>query len=178
MNDAFGKTPTLDDVAAHAGVSTATVSRYVNNPAVVAPATAERIKTAIAATGYIPNLLAGGLASSKSKMVAVLIPHLTDSIFNDTIESMVEELASAGTTVMLGLTGVSTARTEELIRAALSRRVDAIISSGPISPEVEDLIRRSSTLFIQIWELPAKPIGIAVGFSHWDAGRDVARFLL
>jgi LacI family gluconate utilization system Gnt-I transcriptional repressor len=178
MNDLTTKTPTLDDVAAHAGVSTATVSRYVNNPSVVAQTTAERIKAAIAATGYIPNLLAGGLASSKSKMVAVLIPHLTDSIFNDTIESMVEELAAAGTTVMLGLTGVSTARTEELIRAALSRRVDAIISTGPIGPAVEELVRRSTSLFIQIWELPEKPLGLAVGFSHRDAGRDVARFVL
>lgn len=178
MNDPQGKSPTLDDVATHAGVSTATVSRFVNNPAVVAAATAERIRAAISATGYIPNLLAGGLASSKSKMVAVLIPHLTDSIFNDTIESMVEELASAGTTVMLGLTGVSTVRTEELIRGALSRRVDAIISTGPISPEIAALVSRAPSLFIQIWELPEAPIGLAVGFSHRDAGRDVARFLM
>ena len=82
MSDPAGKAPTLDDVAAHAGVSAATVSRFVNNPKVVAPATAERIRAAIAVTGYIPNLLAGGLASSKSKMVAVLIPHLTDSMFS------------------------------------------------------------------------------------------------
>lgn len=178
MNDSIGRTPTLDDVADHAGVSTATVSRYLNNPSVVALTTAERIKSAIAATGYIPNLLAGGLASSKSKMVAVLIPHLTDSMFNDTIEAMVDELSAAGTTVMLGLTGVSATRTEELIRAALSRRVDAIISSGPITPGIEEMVRRSSSLFIQIWELPEKPLGLAVGFSHLDAGRDVARFVL
>jgi LacI family gluconate utilization system Gnt-I transcriptional repressor len=75
------KTPTLDDVAQKAGVSSATVSRYLNHPAVVAPATAERIQAAIAETGYIPNLLAGGLASNKSRLVAVLIPHLTNSIF-------------------------------------------------------------------------------------------------
>ena len=61
------KNPTLDDVAAQAGVSSATVSRFVNNPEVVAPATAERIRAAIAATGYLPNLLASGMASSKSK---------------------------------------------------------------------------------------------------------------
>lgn len=171
------KTPTLDDVAVRAGVSTATVSRFINNPAVVAKATAERIREAIAATGYIPNLLAGGLASSKSKMVAVLIPYLTDSIFNDTIQSMVEELSAAGTTVMLGLTGVSETRTEDLIRAALSRRVDAIIFTGPMTPTVEQMVRRSPALFIQVWDLPEDPIGIAVGFSHAAAGRDIARFL-
>lgn len=172
------RNPTLDDVAAEAGVSAATVSRYVNNPKVVAPGTAERIRAAIVATGYIPNLLAGGLASSRSRMVAVLIPHLTDSIFNDTIEAMVEELAAAGTNVMLGLTGVSAARTEELIRDALSRRADAIISSGPLNEATLDLVRRGPSLFIQIWELPEDPIGLAVGFSHHAAGRDVARFLV
>ena len=101
MSDPAGKAPTLDDVAAHAGVSAATVSRFVNNPKVVAPATAERIRAAIGVTGYIPNLLAGGLASSKSKMVAVLIPHLTDSMFNDTIEAMVEELSAAAETPLV-----------------------------------------------------------------------------
>lgn len=172
------KTPKLDDVALHAGVSTATVSRFINNPGVVAEATAERIRAAIAATGYIPNLLAGGLASSRSRLVAVLIPHLSNSIFNDTIEAMSEELTAAGTNVMLGLTGVDTARTEALIRAAISRRVDAIISTGPLNDAIVDLVRRSKTLFLQIWELPEEPIDIAVGFSHRDAGRDIARFLV
>lgn len=177
MNQTGGRNPTLDDVAELAGVSSATVSRYINNPAVVAPATAERISSAIAATGYIPNLLAGGLASSKSKMVAVLIPHLSDSIFNDTIEAMVAELSAAGLNVMLGLTGPDASRTDELIRAALSRRVDAIISTGPLTEATIELVRRGPALFLQIWDLPEHPPGLAIGFSHRDAGRDIARFL-
>jgi len=171
------RNPTLDDVATRAGVSTATVSRFVNNPAVVAQATAERIREAITVTGYIPNLLAGGLASSRSRMVAVLIPHLSDSMFNDTIEAMVEDLSTAGLNVMLGITGVSAERTGELIRSAISRRVDAIISSGPLDAETTALVRRSPALFIQIWDLPDDPIGVAVGFSHSAAGRDIARFV-
>jgi LacI family gluconate utilization system Gnt-I transcriptional repressor len=176
MNDP-ARNPTLDDVAALANVSTATVSRYLNSPKVVARPTAERIRVAIAQTGYIPNLLAGGLASSKSRMVAVLIPHLTDSIFNDTIQTMVEELSAAGSTVMLGLTGVAPGHTDELILAAMGRRVDAIISTAPLGAQTRELVRRFPGLFIQIWELPEDPPGIAVGFSHRDAGRDVARFL-
>lgn len=176
--DQADRIPTLDDVATEANVSTATVSRYLNNPDVVAPATAERIKAAVAKVGYIPNALAGGLASSKSRMVAVLIPHLVDSIFNDTIEHMVDDLASNGSNVMLGLTGVAPARTHALIREALARRVDAIISTGPLNEETRELTRRSRTLFIQIWELPDDPIDMAIGFSHADAGRDIARFVL
>jgi LacI family gluconate utilization system Gnt-I transcriptional repressor len=91
---------------------------------------------------------------------------------------MANELAAAGTTVMLGLTGADDARTEELLKAAISRRADAIISTGTITPAVAEMVRRSSTLFLQIWELPENPIGLAVGFSHKDAGRDVARFLI
>ena len=171
-------TPKLEDVASRAGVSTATVSRFINNPDVVAAATGERIRAAIDETGYIPNLVAGGLASSKSRLVAVLIPNLTNSIFNDTIEAMVEELSAGGITVMLGLTGPHEIQAEQMIRAAISRRADAIISTGPINEPIKALVRRSRVTFLQVWELPEDPVDIAVGFSHPDAGRDIARFLM
>jgi LacI family gluconate utilization system Gnt-I transcriptional repressor len=171
-------TPKLEDVARRAAVSTATVSRFINSPGVVAPATAEKIRAAIEEMGYIPNLLAGALAGSRSRLVAVLIPHLTSSIFNDTIEAMAEELTAAGTTVMLGLTGVEIDSTAELIRAAVSRRADAIISTGPVDDAIRDIVRRCRIPFIQMWELPDDPVDIAVGFSHRDAGRDIARFLV
>lgn len=177
MDSKTNKAPTLDDVAHRSGVSSATVSRFLNNPSVVAKATAERIKNAIAEIGYIPNLLAGGLASSRSRQVSILIPHLSDSIFNDTIESMAEELVAGGVTVMLGLTGVSTERTATLINTALSRRVDAIISTGPLDAQTEELLRRSAVRFIQMWELPEHPIDVAIGFSHRTVGQDIARFL-
>jgi LacI family gluconate utilization system Gnt-I transcriptional repressor len=171
------RTAKLEDVAVRAGVSTATVSRYINNPAVVSPHTGHAIAEAIAATGYIPNLIAGGLASSKSRMVAVLIPHLTDSIFNDTIEAMSDELASAGFTVLLGLTGPRAERSEDMVRAALARRVDAIIATAPLTDALSLLVERAPTLFLQIWELSENAPGVSIGFSHEDVGRDIARFL-
>lgn len=171
------KVPTLNEVAALAGVSTATVSRFLNNPDVVAEETSERIRQAVEQTGYIPNALAGDLASSKSRTVAVMIPHLENSLFNDMIERMVNEMTASGNNVMIGLTGTAPERTDSLVRAALARRVDAIISTGPASERVDALLARSHALFIQVWELPENPIGIAVGFSHEDVGRDIARFL-
>ena len=160
----YDKIPTLNDVAAVAGVSTATVSRFLNNPGVVAEETGERIRAAVEQTGYIPNALAGDLASSKSRMVAVTIPHLENSLFNDMIERMVSEMTASGNNVMIGLTGTSPERTDSFVRAALARRVDAIISTGPASELVDTLVARSHTLFIQVWELPDEPIGIAIGF--------------
>lgn len=177
MKKVAPRNPTLGDVAVLAQVSTATISRFLNSPGVVAQATGERIAQAIAQTGYIPNLLAGGLASKKTKMVAVLIPHLAHSIFNDMIETMVGELDRGGTTVMMALTGGDPDRCDAMIQTAIGRRVDAIISTTPVSERTKELLERFPGLFIQIWDLPARPVGLAVGFCHRAVGRDVAGFL-
>jgi LacI family gluconate utilization system Gnt-I transcriptional repressor len=172
------KVPKLDDVAARAGVSPATVSRFYNNPAVVAPSTAERIRKAVADTGYVPDLIAGGLASRRSRLVAVLVPEIAHSIFNDTIEEMVNELARDGLIVMLGLTGSDDSGMPALIDAALSRRAEGVILSGSVATEAmrQQLQGRGATV-IETWGLPDKPIDVAVGFSHSAVGTDVARFL-
>src|SRR5829696_9153172 len=60
---------TLHDVGKIAGVSAITVSRVVNRPELVAAATVEHVQRVIARTGYVPNLLAGGLASRRSRLV-------------------------------------------------------------------------------------------------------------
>jgi LacI family gluconate utilization system Gnt-I transcriptional repressor len=171
--------PKLDDVATRAGVSTATVSRFYNNPEVVAPATAERIRAAVADTGYLPNLIAGGLASNRSRLVAVLVPEVAQSIFNDTIEAMCAELSLDGNIVMLGLTGADNSRLARLIDAALARRADGVILTALMTDEtLRERLRSRTTTVIETWGLPDDPIDIAVGFSHTAVGADIARFLL
>lgn len=170
--------PKLDDVAQRAGVSNATVSRFYNNPALVAPATAQRIRAAIEATGYVPNLLAGGLASNRSRLVAVLVPEIAPSIFNDTIEAMTAELSLDGNVVMLGLTGSANERMPQLIDAALARRADGIILTGIVTDAAtRQRLRERAATVIETWGIPEDPIDIAVGFSHAAVGRDIARFL-
>src|SRR6187399_756387 len=127
------RVPRLDEVAERAGVSSATVSRYLNNPRIVATATGVRIQAAIEEMGYLPNLNAGALASSRSRLIAALVPDIAQSIFNDTIEAMIEELSADGNSVMLSLTGPDNSRLVAQINAALSRRVDAIILTGIVT---------------------------------------------
>lgn len=178
MSNTRASVPKLEDVARRAGVSAATVSRFHTNPGVVAPATAARIRAAIAATGYVPNLVAGALASQRSRLVAVLVPEIAPSIFNDTIEAMTAELALDGNIVMLGLTGSGNERMPQLIDAALARRADGIILTGVVTDAgVRARLRGRGTTVIETWGIPGDPIDIAVGFSHVAVGRDVARFL-
>src|SRR5512145_2817400 len=69
-----GNAVTLEDVAKIAGVSPITVSRVVNRPEMVHPETVAHVQQVISRTGYVPNLLAGGLASRRSRLVAALVP--------------------------------------------------------------------------------------------------------
>jgi LacI family transcriptional regulator, gluconate utilization system Gnt-I transcriptional repressor len=172
------RVPRLDDVARHAGVSTATVSRFLNNPVVVATGTAERIRAAIQATGYVPNLTAGALAGSRSRLIAALVPDIAQSIFNDTIEAMIDELSADGNSVVLALTGPDNVRLDAEIERALARRVDAIILTGIVGDAAaRERLRRRGTTVIETWGLPDDPIDVAIGFSHRAVGRELARFL-
>ncbi|WP_129791585.1 LacI family DNA-binding transcriptional regulator [Sphingosinicella sp. CPCC 101087] len=170
--------PKISDVAALAGVSPATVSRFLNRPATVARLTSERIRAAIAETGYLPNLNAGALASKRSRLIAAFVPEIAQSVFNDTMEAMIDGLANEGNSVMLALTGPDNRRLESQINAALSWRVDAIILTGIVTDEaMRDRLRRHPITVIETWGLPEEPIDVAIGFSHARAGAEMARFL-
>ena len=109
-----------------AGVSGATVSRFFNAPQKLSAETAARIKGAVDELGYTPNLVAGGLASNRSRLVAALAPTIEQSIFAATIQAMTDELAGAGYSVMLGLTGTRDEHVERQLSAVLGRRPDGV----------------------------------------------------
>ena len=79
---------TLHDVARLAGVSPITASRAINKPKQVSPELLKRVEEAVARTGYVPNRMAGGLASSRSKLIAAVVPSTVISVFNETIEAL------------------------------------------------------------------------------------------
>lgn len=78
-----GGTPTLEMVAARAGVSRATVSRVVNGSPKVSPDVAEVVREAIAALNYVPNRAARSLASRRTQAIALVVPESTSRVFND-----------------------------------------------------------------------------------------------
>ncbi len=72
---------TLSEVAKMAGVTTATVSNVLRNPGKVKPSTIKRVKAALAATGYRPNLMARALSEGKSSMVAIVVPNIINPYY-------------------------------------------------------------------------------------------------
>lgn len=168
----------MEDVSRLAQVSSATVSRVLNNPEIVAEATRERVFDAIRQTGYVPNLLAGGLASKRSRLVAAFVPGIAASIFNETIEAMTRELAAAGYLVVLGLMSDRAEEMDRTITSILSRRPDGLIlTSAEATAQIRNRLKAAKVTVIETWDLPARPIDVAIGFSHEDVGRAVARLV-
>ena len=166
---------TLADVARLAGVSAITVSRALNTPDRVAPVTLAQVRDAVSRTGYVPNLLAGGLASNRSRLVAALVPTIAGSVFLDTIQALTETLAEAGYQLMLGQAGYSGAREDALIDAIVGRRPDGIVLTGLLrSPEGRRRLLASGIPVVETWDLTPTPIDMLVGFSHEKVGAAVA----
>jgi len=167
---------TIKDVAALAGVSTATVSRYLNNPDIVAATSRERVREAIADLNFVPNALAGSLAAKHRDAVAIFVPYLVESMVLETVEQLVERMISAGTMPFVGVTGMDPHRTNEAMLAALGRRVSALITTGIVEEPLASMLRQTNTTVIQMWGLNPDPVDIAIGFSHLDVGRALGRF--
>jgi len=169
---------TLDEVARSAGVSSATVSRYFNSPLVVAAPTAVRISEAVRRHSYVPNLLAGGLASNRTRLIAAVIPTLSQSIFASTIQALTDALADAGYSVMLALSGAADEHVDRQLLSIIGRRPDGIILTGALQREARNRLRRTGIPTIETWDLPADPIDLVVGFSHEAVGCSLAAHAL
>lgn len=173
------KPATLHDVAREAGVSLITASRALTNPSIVSDRTIERVRQAVEATGYLPNLLAGGLKSRRSHMVAGLVPAVSVAQFLPTLQALTESLDAAGYQLILGQSGYDHSREESLINTMISRRPDGIVVTGLVhSQSARDRLRRSGIPVVETWDLSDRPVDMLVGFSHLKVGSAVAGFFL
>jgi LacI family gluconate utilization system Gnt-I transcriptional repressor len=170
---------TLHDVAKLAGVAPITASRALNMPSKVSAEVLTRVTEAVARTGYVPNRLAGGLASTKSRLVAALVPTISGPVFLETIQSLTEALGEAGYQLMLGQSGYQNLREDALLEAIIGRRPDGIVLTGIMrSAEGRKRLLACGIPIVETWDLTPHPLDMLVGFSHADVGHAVADFLV
>jgi LacI family transcriptional regulator, gluconate utilization system Gnt-I transcriptional repressor len=171
--------PTLSAVAKRAGVSSITVSRVVRMPDLVAPDTRARVERAMRDLGYVPNLVAGALASARTNSVGVLVPTIANSIFADTVQGLSDKLEPLGFSVILAQSRYDAAREDRMLAALLSRRPEAIIMVGsPATEEGSRLLRNARIPIVETWDLPSTPIDAVAGFDNHKAGMAVAQHLI
>ncbi len=169
---------TVLDVARLAGVSAMTVSRALNQPQRVPAATRQRVQAAVEATRYVPNLLACGLRSRRSRLVAAIVPALGSPVFAETVQALTATLGAAGYHLMLGQSGYGADGEDALLQAVIGRRPDGIVLVGvDHSHQVRQQLAGCGVPVVETWDLTHAPIDMLVGFSHADVGAAVCRFL-
>ena len=121
---------TLAMVAKHAGVATMTASRAITQPDMVSQALRDRVDKAVIELGYVPNRAARALASSQSKVIAVLVPSLSNAVFTEVLAGIQDALDADDYQILIGNTRYSDQEEEKLIGTYLQSNPDGMLLSG------------------------------------------------
>ena len=170
---------TLRDVSEASGVSEMTVSRVLRNRGDVSAATREKVLTAAKTLGYVPNKIAGGLASQRVNLVAVVIPSLSNLVFPDVLGGISAELDDTGLQPVIGVTHYSPAREEMVLYDMLSWRPSGVILAGlEHSKASRAMLANSGIPVVEIMDTDGEAIDTLVGISHIRAGREIAERII
>ena len=167
---------TLRDVSEASGVSEMTVSRVLRNRGDVSEATREKVLKATKSLGYVPNKIAGALASKRVNLVAVIIPSLSNMVFPEVMTGISEVLDATDLQPVFGVTNYHPEREEKVLYQMLSWRPSGIIIAGLEHSEASLAMLRSANIpVVEIMDTDGDPIDSAVGISHRRAGREMAQ---
>ncbi|MDA0643178.1 MULTISPECIES: LacI family DNA-binding transcriptional regulator [Nonomuraea] len=120
---------TIYDVARHAGVSAATVSRVVNGRSSVDPALAERVRQAMGELKYRPNAVARNLRRSQTTLWAVIISDIGNPFFTAMVRGVEDVAQKAGFSVVLCNSDEDPAKEGKYVTAALNDQMAGVIIS-------------------------------------------------
>ncbi|MGR3370154.1 MAG: LacI family DNA-binding transcriptional regulator [Sagittula sp.] len=170
---------TLRDVSEASGVSEMTVSRVLRNRGDVSQATREKVLEAAKALGYVPNKIAGALASQRVNLVAVIIPSLRNMVFPEVMSGISRVLENTELQPVVGVTDYLPEKEERVLYEMLSWRPSGVIIAGLEHSEAsEAMLKASGIPVVEIMDTDGDPIDCAVGISHRRAGREMARAIL
>ena len=170
---------TLRDVSEASGVSEMTVSRVLRNRGDVSQATRERVLEAAKTLGYVPNKIAGALASQRVNLVAVVIPSLRNMVFPEVMSGISAALEQTDLQPVVGVTDYLPEKEERVLYEMLSWRPSGVIVAGlEHSDASRAMLRASGIPVVEIMDTDGTPIDCAVGISHRRAGREMARAIL
>ena len=123
---------TILDVAKKAGVSAMTVSRYFNQPDMLAPATRDRVGKAIEQLQYVPNAAARSLVIGRTNTVALILSDITNPFYTTLARGAEDRAQEHGYTLILGNSDESLEKERRYLDVLISRRVDGVlIASSP-----------------------------------------------
>lgn len=170
---------TLQDVADHAGVSTATVSRYLASSDSVREERRARIESAIAELGYIPHGAAQALASQRSRTIGAIVPTLDNAIFARGIQAFQQRLQDAGYTLFVASSNYSLEEERTQGETLMVRGVDGMMLVGSDhDARFYERLRQMNMPYVNTWSFTDGDGHPCVGFDNFDAASRQAAYLL
>ena len=170
---------TLRDVSEVSGVSEMTVSRVLRNKGDVSATTRSKVLDATKSLGYVPNKIAGALASQRVNLVAVIIPSMSNMVFPEVMTGISQTLDETDLQPVVGITNYLPDREEKVLYEMLSWRPSGIIIAGLEQSEASRVMLANSGIpVVQIMDIDGDPIDAMVGISHRRAGRKMAEAIL
>ncbi|MBS1166642.1 MAG: cytR1 [Proteobacteria bacterium] len=171
--------PRAIDVAAAAGVSTATVSRAFNAPEKVLPEVRDKIFAVAAELGWLPNAAGAALASRRTWLAGVLIPTLDHDVFAAQVNALQAHLSASGITVLIGCSNYDLDEATEQVRVMLARGIEALAIVGEQQrPELFEMISARGVPYVVMYSHPPKSVHPCVGFDNQAAFFKLTRYLL
>lgn len=175
----MARRPRLGDIAAELGISEMTVSRAFRRPETVAAHTRARIEEVAARLGYVPDRVAGALASRGSTLVGVVVPSLSSLVFAEVLAGIAEGLGGTELRPFMGVTGYDPEEEERIVRDFLGWRPAGLIVAGlEHSDATRKLLARAGVPVVEVMDVDGAPVAHNIGISHTEAGREMARALV
>jgi len=170
---------TLRDVSEASGVSEMTVSRVLRNRGDVSDATRQRVLDAAKQLGYVPNKIAGALASQRVNLVAVIIPSMSNMVFPEVMTGITQVLETTDLQPVVGLSDYLPEKEEKVLYEMLSWRPSGVIIAGlEHSDASRAMLRASGIPVVEIMDVDGTPVDSVVGISHRRAGQQMAQAIL
>lgn len=170
---------TLRDVSEASGVSEMTVSRVLRNKGDVSEATRTKVRDAAKKLGYVPNKIAGALASQRVNLVAVIIPSLGNMVFPEVLAGISEILEDTELQPVVGVTDYLPEKEEKVLFEMLSWRPSGVIIAGLEHSEASrTMLAQAGIPVVEIMDVDGEPVDACVGISHRRAGRMMAEAII
>lgn len=170
---------TLRDVSEASGVSEMTVSRVLRNRGDVSAATREKVLRAAKQLGYVPNKIAGALASQRVNLVAVIIPSMSNMVFPEVMTGISRALEETDLQPVVGITDYLPEKEEKVLYEMLSWRPSGVIIAGLEHSDASRAMMAAAGIpVVEIMDTDGTPIDAAVGISHRRAGRMMGQAIL
>ncbi len=171
--------PTIEDVARRAGVSTATVSRVLNQTDAVRAAPRALVEAAVAALGYVPNAGARTMKLRRSGTLGAIFPTIDNAIFAKAIDALQRRLAEAGYQLLIATSDYDARTEESAALTMLARGIDGLLLCGcGQDASLLGRLRQRNVPTVHVMSWPVPPGRIGVGFDNARAMGQAVKYLL